>query len=45
MTVRVKGKLPPGGCAFCGKMIRTQKLWCNINCQINWDKKLRKQHR
>jgi predicted nucleic acid-binding Zn ribbon protein len=31
-------KLPSGGCAFCGKIIKTQKLWCNIDCQVKWEK-------
>ena len=32
-------RLSPGPCAWCGKRIRTQKLWCSIECEIAWEKK------
>lgn len=35
-----KIKLPLGPCAFCTKLMRIQKFWCNIECQINWEKQL-----
>ena len=29
-------KIYPGPCAYCGKYIRSKKLWCNIECQNIW---------
>lgn len=35
-------KLHPGPCAYCGKRITIQKLWCSPNCQDRWEKENRK---
>jgi len=38
MSKRKKIKLLPGLCAYCGKKIYIQKLWCSPACQHNWEK-------
>lgn len=27
----------PRPCAWCGKRLRLQKLWCSFSCQIKWE--------
>jgi hypothetical protein len=42
MKKEKKIKLIPGPCLYCGKIIKIQKLWCNINCELQYYKNLTK---